>query len=124
MTVQSRGIAVAISAGLLAVAAMVSSPGRPQPAHADWTGINIVEPGFIPDSWGYDPPVQTVHLGDLVTWTNLGNAPHTATADGGAFDSPILFAGESWTFVADSAGEYAYFCKVHPAMRATLVVVP
>jgi plastocyanin len=70
----------------------------------------------------FDPTVLTVSRGTVVTWTNYDDAPHTATADSKAWDTGILNKGDSASITFDNAGEYAYYCAVHPAMTARIIV--
>ncbi len=70
----------------------------------------------------FDPTVLTVSRGTVVTWTNYDDAPHTATADSKAWDTGILKKGDTASITFDIAGEYAYYCAVHPAMKARIVV--
>jgi len=48
--------------------------------------------------------------------------PHTATSEGGRFDSQSIQAEKSWTFTAGKKGEFAYTCTFHPTMKAVLYV--
>ena len=74
------------------------------------------------------PSTATVEVGAIVTWDNTDNAAHTATAgsaaDGpsGVFDSSLIMAGGSYSYTADTAGTFDYFCMVHPWMEGTLIV--
>jgi LPXTG-motif cell wall-anchored protein len=67
-----------------------------------------------------------------VTWTNVGTAPHTVTADDGSFDSSpdcpgninaCIGGGESYTHTFGTAGTFGYTCKVHGAAMSGTVVV-
>jgi plastocyanin len=62
----------------------------------------------------YSPAEVTVNAGESVTWTNSGDEPHTATADSGAFDTPVLNSGESASVTLSQPGTFSYFCKLHP----------
>lgn len=62
----------------------------------------------------YSPAEVTVNAGESVTWTNSGDEPHTATADSGAFDTPVLNSGESASVTLSHPGTFSYFCKLHP----------
>jgi len=73
----------------------------------------------------FDPSVITVNKGTKVTWYNDDNAAHTVTnvdlsVDpynvGTVFDSSLLMPGKSFSHKFDAAGEYPYFCMVHPWM--------
>jgi plastocyanin len=67
-------------------------------------------------------PSLTVKVGDTVSWTNEDGAPHTATANGGSFDTDRLETGESGSFTFTSAGEFDYFCAIHPSMKGKVIV--
>jgi plastocyanin len=62
----------------------------------------------------------TVEVGDEVTWTNAGAAPHTATADD--FDSGTVAPGETFTWTAEKPGTVTYVCTFHPGMEGTITV--
>jgi plastocyanin len=73
--------------------------------------------------FAFSPSTVTVSVGDTVTWTNNDGATHTATADGGQFDTGNISGGggsDSVTF--NSAGTFAYHCQIHSAMTGTVVV--
>ena len=65
---------------------------------------------------------RSVPAGTAVTFANLDAAPHTATADDGAFNTGRLEPGGEATVTLDAAGTYDYRCAIHPSMRATLTV--
>ena len=68
------------------------------------------------------PPVVTVRQGDTVVWVNKDLVPHTATAEGRAFDSAEIAASKTWRYVAARRGTFSYICTYHPTMKGTLVV--
>jgi plastocyanin len=70
----------------------------------------------------FQPGEIEVAAGGSVTWTNTGVAPHTATADDGAFDSRQLDSGERFTQTFASPGRFAYACAIHPSMTGVVVV--
>jgi len=70
----------------------------------------------------FGPATLTVKPGAKVTVTNSDSTTHTATADGGAFDTGDLDPGSSKTITLAKAGTYAYHCQIHPFMKATIVV--
>ena len=70
----------------------------------------------------FTPERLEVKPGDVVVWTNKDFFPHTATADGKAFDSGSIDSQQQWQYVAKKPGEYAYSCTLHPTMKAKLVV--
>jgi plastocyanin len=70
----------------------------------------------------FTPGNLQVPVGATVTFTNYDDAPHTATAKDGSWDTGILNKGESKTITFDKPGDYTYYCKVHPSMVARLQV--
>jgi plastocyanin len=70
----------------------------------------------------FSPRQLTVQRGDRIVWVNKDLFPHTATADGHAFDSGSIAPNGSWTYLAGKPGEYSYGCTFHPTMKATLTV--
>jgi plastocyanin len=68
--------------------------------------------------FAFAPGNLQVPTGAKVTWTNYDDAPHTATAKDGSWDTGILNKGDTKTITFDKAGEYEYYCKVHPSMIA------
>ena len=71
----------------------------------------------------FTPSTITIHVGDTVTWTNVGPTAHTATANDGSFDTGTLQKGQSGSHTFTSAGTFAYICKIHPFMHGTVVVL-
>ena len=74
--------------------------------------------------FAFSPDNITVKVGTPVTWTNLDNVGHTATALDKSYDSGLLNNGESFTFQFDQPGTFEYLCTPHPSMRGTITVVP
>ncbi|CAA9551900.1 MAG: hypothetical protein AVDCRST_MAG73-2948 [uncultured Thermomicrobiales bacterium] len=72
--------------------------------------------------FSYNPDPIEVAVGGSVTWTNEDGSSHTATEDGGGFNSGRLGTGESFTQTFDEAGTYAYYCEYHANMTAEVVV--
>lgn len=70
----------------------------------------------------FSPSALTVKAGDTVIWINRDPFPHTATANGGRFDSHAIEPGRSWTFTPKKAGVISYGCTYHPTMKGTLRV--
>ncbi|WP_306256807.1 cupredoxin family copper-binding protein [Pararhizobium sp. IMCC21322] len=70
----------------------------------------------------FSPATITVSVGDTITFTNRDGAPHTATAADGSFTTATLRKGKSETIAFDSAGTFAFFCKIHRGMKGTIVV--
>jgi plastocyanin len=95
--------------------AAAASVAATMPAAAATQAVNIEGMKFVPAD-------LTVAVGDSVTFTNLGGAPHTATADAGGFDTGRLTKGQSATVTFSTAGDFPYHCAVHPGMKAVIRV--
>ncbi len=83
-------------------------------------------PGCEPDC--FIPATVTIGVGGMVTFANNDSAAHTSTsgtaADGpdGFWDSSLVMMGSAYTTPALEAGEYPYFCMVHPWMTGLVIV--
>ena len=72
--------------------------------------------------FAFSPETLTISIGDTVAWTNKESATHTATADGGEFDSGNLGNGDTFSHTFTAAGTYTYYCKIHTSMTSTIIV--
>jgi len=70
----------------------------------------------------FSPANIRIKAGETVVFTNEDDAPHTATADNGAFDTGRLDKGESKSVEFSEAGIFEYFCDLHPSMKARITV--
>jgi len=96
-------------------------------APAGGTAVSIVQGASGKTNDAYNPNPAQVSAGGSVTWTNDDSVPHTATSGqdatpDGTFDSGILQQGASFSFTFEEAGEYPYFCTLHPNMVGTVSV--
>jgi predicted secreted protein with PEFG-CTERM motif len=85
-------------------------------------------PGCEATNECFIPAEITVEVGTEVIWSNDDSAAHTVTAgsaaDGpsGVFDSSLFMAGTVFSYTFDTAGEFPYFCMVHPWMEGVVTV--
>jgi nitrite reductase (NO-forming) len=91
------------------------------------TGVSIVSGSSSLTTDAYAPNPIEVGVGDTVTWTNDDSQPHTATSGeavtpDGNFDSGIMAPAATFDFTFTEAGEYPYFCLLHPNMVGTVSV--
>ena len=84
------------------------------PAHAQDEKVTI-------DNFTFTPPELTVKVGDTVTWTNRDDIPHTVVS-AGKFRSKALDTDNSYSFTFTEAGDYKYFCGLHPHMTGMIKV--
>lgn len=99
---------------LVALAALaVLVPAAPATA-ATYT-VRITSTGFSPKS-------LTINLNDRVTWRNADTKPHQVVADNGAFASPILAPGKTYTRTFRDCCKYPYHDALYPSRRGTITV--
>jgi plastocyanin len=73
------------------------------------------------DNFTFTPPELKVKVGDTVTWTNHDDIPHTVVS-AGKFRSKTLDSDDSFSFTFTAAGDYKYFCGIHPHMTGLIKV--
>jgi plastocyanin len=83
-------------------------------AHAEETTVMI-------DNFTFEPKALTVKIGTTVTWKNRDDIPHMLVA-AGKFRSKTLDTDDSFSFTFTSAGDYSYFCSLHPHMTGMIKV--
>ena len=107
---------------LMAVGALVSPPTPATVRAQGEVTVPIRE-------FAYVPAALTVNPGTMVEWVEEDEIPHTVTvlpvtvdATGETFDSGILMHGEAFHYLFTKEGTFAYYCTLHPTMRATVIV--
>jgi plastocyanin len=71
----------------------------------------------------FSPSPGSVTVGQTVAWRNSDSVSHTATADGGAFNTGTIAPGAtSSPIMMSAAGSFAYHCSIHPSMVGSLTV--
>ncbi|MGH9991998.1 MAG: plastocyanin/azurin family copper-binding protein [Nitrososphaera sp.] len=122
---------IAVAVGLAAVLASVFT--LPQAAFAADVSVNIVEGSSTLTDKAYSPNPVEINVGDTVIWTNQDPIPHTATSGtspdpngmfGGNAESggTILTKGNTQSHTFTEAGEFPYFCTLHPTMSGMVKV--
>jgi plastocyanin len=105
---RGRGACLAAAAAALV---LLSSAAR---AHAETISVSI-------DNFTFAPVELKVKIGDTVTWTNHDDIPHTVVS-AGKFRSKTLDTDNSFSFTFATAGDYKYFCSLHPHMTGMIKV--
>jgi len=106
---------------------MMEKTAEPQTHTVDVPAGTSV-PGCEETNSCFSPANITINVGDTVEWNNGDTAAHTVTsgspADGpsGVFDSSLLMADATFAFTFEDAGEFDYFCMVHPWMVGNISV--
>jgi plastocyanin len=125
----TSSLTVTAAGGEGSAAAPATGGGAGAPAGASLT---ILEGSSVQGNPAYEPDPLTVSAGDAVEVSNQDTVPHTVTSGSGPedpetgsqFDTSIIDAGA--TAQVDTAnlaaGDYPYYCSVHPYMLGTLTV--
>ena len=83
--------------------------------------------GCEEDNTCYVPYSISIAEGDTIVWDNIDVAAHTVTSitDGapdGIFESGLMSPDAVFEVTFQDAGEYPYFCIVHPWMFGSVTV--
>jgi plastocyanin len=121
---------IAVAAGLAAVIASVFA--MPHSAFAADVNVDITSGASTKTNDAYAPNPAQANVGDTVIWTNKDSTVHTASSGssgtttgmfGGTLEAPAVIApSQTQSFTFTEAGEFPYFCILHPAMVGTIVV--
>jgi plastocyanin len=76
------------------------------------------------DNFSFGPGALSVAPGTTVVWHNGDDIPHTIGAADASFHSAALDSDETYAFTFPAAGEYVYFCGLHPFMTGKIIVTP
>jgi plastocyanin len=104
-TLNRRDLGVAVAAAILLLATN---------ARAEDMEVHI-------DNFTFQPAELTVKTGTTVTWTNRDDIPHTIVS-AGKFRSKTLDTDNQFSFTFTAAGDYKYFCSLHPHMTGLIKV--
>jgi predicted secreted protein with PEFG-CTERM motif len=122
---------IAVAVGLAAVLAAVFA--IPQTAFAADVNVDITPGSSTKTTDAFSPfPVQA-NVGDRVIWTNKDSTLHTVLSGtpsggstgmfGGTAEAPILVnPGKTMEFTFTEAGEFDYYCNLHPSMVGKVIV--
>ena len=121
-------IKIAVVLSVFSVLAVGSSMGHTL-VYAQGASVLIVPNASTLGDKAYSPNPAQIKAGETVTWTNDDSQIHTATSgtvgaedSGTVFDSSILSPKATFDFKFDQAGEYDYYCTLHPQMVGKVVV--
>jgi plastocyanin len=109
-----------------------AAPAAGGGAEAAGATLTIPEGASVQGNPAYDPDPLTVTAGDVVEVSNQDTVPHTATSgsgpedpeSGSQFDTSIIDAGATAQIETANlaAGDYKFYCSVHPYMLGNLKV--
>ncbi len=69
------------------------------------------------------PAVVKIAPGQVITWVNSDDEPHTVVANDKSFHSAPLDSGQSFNRMFSGNGEFDYYCSFHPHMTGKIMVV-
>lgn len=103
---------------LLGMSILAACSASPKPQASTIVDVKIA-------NFAFDPASLTIKVGTEVRWTNNDTVAHDVTSvSGNELSSGSLNQGQTYTHVFTQAGTYAYMCKIHPNMTATIIVTP
>jgi plastocyanin len=90
--------------------------------------VNIVSGAALKRDKAFKPNPVYIKTNGTILWINEDTVTHTVTSGTGIndpkmgkyFDSGLL--GKSFSFSFTKAGNYSYFCQVHPTMTGKIIV--
>jgi nitrite reductase (NO-forming) len=98
------------------------------------TQVSIVKGATTLGNKAFSPDHIKVKVGSTVIWTNNDNNIHTITSGvpnspnaGQVFDSgltSLIAPSKTYSHKFTSAGEFSYFCRLHPTMVGEIEMVP
>jgi plastocyanin len=101
-----------------AIGLTIALAGLPGAAHAAETVVDQMGLKFVPDT-------VTINAGDSIRFTNSDPFTHDVTVispDGSSSDKGLQHHGKDNAVVFSNPGKYSIICKMHPNMKATVVV--
>src|SRR5438270_707367 len=87
------------------------------------TTASAAEVTVTMDNFTYTPQEIKVKVGDTVKWINHDDIPHTVVS-AGKFRSKTMDTDDEFSFTFTAAGDYKYFCSLHPHMTGMVKVDP
>ena len=131
-------VSLAVTSGTIAVAsvsAQTFTDKQSRSGSISQIKVSMPEGASTMDDQAFDPNPVNIKVGDNVTWTNDDSQPHTVTSGTGPndpnigkeFDSSpgfkiLLSPFQTFSHKFDTAGEFPYFCQIHPNMIGKVVV--
>lgn len=131
----TRQTTIIFSALLTALALSTTLSGFVTPVSAQGgSNVSLVLGAATMADKAFSPNPMNVKVGDTVTWTNDDSQAHTVTSGnssdpdkGKVFDSspnfnPLLAPKQTFQHEFTTAGDFPYFCQLHPTMIGKVVV--
>jgi plastocyanin len=116
-----RFLTIAAVAGSMVVPGVAARAGGGGLCHnesaTERTGISVMYQNFCPT-----PTILHVRVGQTVTWKNLDDLEHTVTSGLGGWAMETLSPNQTFSHRFDVAGNYTYYCMLHPNMGGVIQV--
>lgn len=117
----SSGGSTAPSSGAAAPSSGAAAPSTAAGACSETTTAGTVQVSVV--DFAFNPASITAKVGDVITFTNTGAVPHTATLDDGTCKTPTIAPTKSDGLTFTAAGTYSFHCSIHPTqMKGTITV--
>ena len=72
--------------------------------------------------FAFAPKEITIAPGTTVVWINRDETPHTVTANDHSFGSKAMDTDDRYEYTFATAGDFSYFCTLHPFMTGVVHV--
>ncbi len=106
-----RGFALAAVLSIPPAGTVLTMPAKA----ADTVEVHV-------DNFTFSPQTLSVSTGTTVVWVNHDDTPHRFVAVENQFKSPVLDTDETFRWTFTEAGNFAYFCSMHPHMTGMVTV--
>lgn len=98
-----------------------SNPVTSTPVNSGGGGASVADVTITISGFSFGS--ASVKAGQTVSWRNADSVSHTATADGGEFNTGTIAPGAtSKPIMMSAAASISYHCVIHPNMTSTLSV--
>ena len=70
----------------------------------------------------FSPAILNAIIETKITWKQNDQAIHKIVSREGLFSSNDLKTGDEFSSVFTKAGEYNYYCEIHPSMSGKIII--
>lgn len=99
-----------------------TSTSNPSPSAVTSFTSTASQNTVVIKDYNVTPSTLTILKGANVTWKNNDSVDHQITSDSkGIFSSPLIGAGDTYTYQFNTTGTFPYRCNIHPE-KGTIIV--
>jgi len=120
----SVGVLIAIASVMILAGTVSQAQHENGPAMPAGTAGKDSSAEVVIDNFVYSPVPLTVKVGTTVAWVNHDDIPHTVDSTEKKFKSAALDTDDKFEFQFKEAGEYPFYCRIHPKMTGKIIVQP